>query len=429
MAIDASGKVDYQQLIREDGPAGWRIHGSLYTDPAIFDEEMEKIFYRGWSFVGHESEVPQPGDFQRKLVGLQPVIMTRDEAGKVRVFYNRCAHRGNLVCRAERGSSKALTCIYHGWTYSPSGELIGVPYPAGYDDDFSTEGLGLAALPRVANYRGFIFASLAEDGTSLDEYLGNGKDYIDHFVDLSPTGEIELSAGVQKVRVKANWKLQPENIVDQYHVNVVHQSSLPARDPDSEIYMRDLGGGHAILDWWEQNRRQNNVFYSGNAAAQDTQESEAARTHRETLEARLGRERAEEILRNGPPHIALFPTMFLLFEHIRVVQPISVNECFIYFYPVLLKGAPREVNVNRVQRHNFGYGSAGFIAPDDCEIFESIQRGLQAREPEWLTLKRGVHRERYEGNDFGREVLTSKGSDETAQRAIWRHYRSVMSQP
>ena len=173
----------------------------------------------------------------------------------------------------------------------------------------------------------------------------------------------------------------------------------------------------------------NNVFYSGNAAAQDAQESESSRVHREALEARLGRERSEEILRNGPPHIMLFPAMFLLFEHIRVVQPISVDESYIYFYPVLLKGAPREVNVNRVQRHNFGYGSAGFIAPDDCEVFESIQRGLKARQPEWLTLKRGVHREGYEGNDFGQEVLTSKGSDETAQRAIWRHYRSLMSRP
>ncbi|HXG36646.1 MAG TPA: aromatic ring-hydroxylating dioxygenase subunit alpha [Dehalococcoidia bacterium] len=429
MTTTGKPAVDYDELIQDGGQAGFRVHRLLYYDPAIFQEEMENIFYKGWSYIGHESEVPHPGDYRLKRIGLQPVIMSRDDKGKVHVLLNRCAHRGNLVCRHEQGNAKVFTCIYHGWTYSNDGKLLGVPYPSGYDERFRKEDFSLASVPRMGEYRGFIFASLTQEGPGLEEYLGTARDYIDHFVDLSPSGQIELSAGVQKVRVKANWKLQLENVVDQYHVTMVHQSALPGRDPDDLIFMRDLGGGHAILDWWEQNRRANRVFYSGQAANQAPPSTEAELRHRRAIQERLGLERAEHIFNSGPSHITIFPNLFLLFEQVRVVQPVSVDECFIYFYPVLLKGAPPEINIGRVQRHNFGYGPAGFISPDDCEVFERTQQALVAREPEWLTFSRGLNRESFEVNDFGQRVLTSAGSDETAQRAIWRHYKSLMRQP
>jgi hypothetical protein len=68
--------LDYKALVRDD-----RIHASLYTDPRIVEDEMERIFYRGWVFVGHDSEIPHPGDFVTRTIGTQPVIMTRDQDG------------------------------------------------------------------------------------------------------------------------------------------------------------------------------------------------------------------------------------------------------------------------------------------------------------------------------------------------------------
>ena len=32
-----------------------RVHGSLYCDEAIFREEVEKIWFRTWVYIGHES--------------------------------------------------------------------------------------------------------------------------------------------------------------------------------------------------------------------------------------------------------------------------------------------------------------------------------------------------------------------------------------
>ncbi len=79
--------VQYNTLVQND-----RVHTSLYTDPHIFTDELEKIFYHGWVFIGHDSEVPQPGDFITRHVGTQPVIMVRGKDHKVSVLLNRCAH-------------------------------------------------------------------------------------------------------------------------------------------------------------------------------------------------------------------------------------------------------------------------------------------------------------------------------------------------
>src|SRR5438874_9323814 len=90
--------IPYDQLIEPS-----RVHGSLYTRPEIFAEELAKIWYTTWVFVGHVSEVARPGDYVRKNIGPQDVVMTRGSDGEVHLLLNRCAHRGNIVCEAEQG--------------------------------------------------------------------------------------------------------------------------------------------------------------------------------------------------------------------------------------------------------------------------------------------------------------------------------------
>src|ERR1700730_8062090 len=115
------GQIAYENLVQAD-----RIHGSLYTNPQVFEDELERIFYRSWVYIGHESEIPEPGDYVRKQLGLQPVVMTRDVDGAVHVLFNRCAHVANLVCHEQRGRAKALRCPYHGWTYGLDGACLGL---------------------------------------------------------------------------------------------------------------------------------------------------------------------------------------------------------------------------------------------------------------------------------------------------------------
>ena len=168
--------VDYDTLMRED-----RVHSRVYNDPQIFEDEMERVFHRGWVFVAHASEIPNPGDYRLAWVGRYPIIMVRGEDGEIRLLSNRCRHRASTVCQIERGNAGFFRCDYHGWVYRNDGRLATVSYPDGYYRSFRKEDYGLIPLPRMDSYRGFIFGSIASTGMSLDEYLGNAKEQIDFF--------------------------------------------------------------------------------------------------------------------------------------------------------------------------------------------------------------------------------------------------------
>src|SRR5690606_28869587 len=174
------------------------VDGRVYTDQEIFELEMVRIFRRTWLYIAHDSEVPVPGDYVSRDVAGAPVIVARDKDGGIQVMFNRCRHRGNLVCQYPRGNSQYFRCQYHGWTFANDGTLIGVPYPERYGPDFDKRALGLAHLPAVELYRGFIFASFNPDVPPLREHLGPAAELIDIFVNQSPVGTIQVRSGVQR---------------------------------------------------------------------------------------------------------------------------------------------------------------------------------------------------------------------------------------
>ena len=104
-----------------------RVHRKLYTDPEIFNLEMERIFGHAWLYVGHESQVRNPGDYFLAQVGRKAMVVTRDENGTLRVLHNQCAHRGAMVVASDCGHAKEFQCVYHGWTYHLDGRLKAVP--------------------------------------------------------------------------------------------------------------------------------------------------------------------------------------------------------------------------------------------------------------------------------------------------------------
>src|ERR1700722_1935616 len=104
-----------------------RVHRRLYTDPAIFDLEMDRIFGRVWIYVAHESQLAAAGDFVRTRLGRHDVLVTRHADGRVYVLLNRCAHRGARVTAATQGSCRSFICPYHGWSYAADGTLEGLP--------------------------------------------------------------------------------------------------------------------------------------------------------------------------------------------------------------------------------------------------------------------------------------------------------------
>lgn len=404
-----------------------RVHSSLYTDPTVFDDEQRAVF-DGWVYVAHESEVAEPGDYCLKTIGTQPVVVSRDGDGHVHVLMNRCSHLGNLLCHDQKGNSKTFRCPYHGWTFRNTGDLVGVPYKAGYGPDFDRGDFALGRPGRVDSYRGFIFASMSPDVPDLRDHLGNAAEAIDRLCELSPEGEIELNRGWLRHRTFSNWKIAFENEVDGYHGNFVHRSlkmlgnwslldQADVTNEKSASQVRYLGNGHTDIDWRPQFRKVGHPYLWLGAP----EESRLA-DYAEALTARHGPENARERLIDGPPHTLIFPNLFIAELFILVIQPIGVGESVQMQTPIQWKGAPT-LNKRVMRQTGASIGPAGMIIADDSAMYERNYLGMAAREPQWLQRTRGLHREQTLPD--GTEV--SNVTDDTPHRGFWRHYRSLLT--
>lgn len=419
----------YDELVSDE-----RINSVIYTSPGVFEDELERIFYRTWVFIGHESEVPRTGDYRLRQIGRQPVIMARDGDGQVNVMFNRCRHRGAVVTEAETGRTKFFRCWYHGWTYDAGGTLVQIPGEEGYEAGKCEQIGGLDRPARVDSYRGFVFASIAEQGSSLTEHLGKGADMLDYLLDASPTGEIRLDSGVNKTKFRGNWKLVG---MDGYHTHYVHASVLDswkkngkdsgaasththdAFEDHSLSTTRDLGNGHCMLDY-----RAHRMKYADEYLTY-LDSTPGGSEYRDTIIERHGEERGVELLVvAGDPHVGIYPNLQIISNQIRIINPISADETEVLMFPVLFEGAPAELNQRRLRQHEFFYGAAGAGSPDDAEIFERVQRGMQAGASPWIDISRGLNRE-YRDTDG---TLVGKTTDEVTQRAQIRQWLRLMTE-
>ena len=408
---------DWDSLILRD-----RVHGSLYRDAQIFEQELEKIWYKTWVYVGHESEVPNADDFVMKSIGPQEIIMTRSGDGEIHLLLNRCAHRGNQLCMEPCGNRKVFVCPYHSWSYGNDGVLRGFPFADGYEGVDRAE-IGLAKVSRVASYRGFVFGSFAEQGPSLTEHLGGAAEAIDRLTMASPVGEVQITAGFLKHKAKANWKFLVENETDGYHPAFVHASIFEvAKSGIGDLYSsnssavaRDLGNGHTENDLRPEFRRIGKPMGWFGANEQRLPDYVAK------MRAAYGNDRANQIMIDGTPHIMIFPNLFIAEIQIFVIQPLSVDATVQHVTALQFAGAP-DLNRRLLQQTMGSVGPAGFLLADDSEMYERTQRGVQARLPAYNYLGRGLHRERRDDDGY----LVADVTDEVTSRGIWRHYRQLM---
>src|ERR671938_1823216 len=207
-----------------------RVRREVYTDPAIFELEMQRIHGKVWIYCGHETQVPKAGDYYTVQIGRQPMLMVRGADGKIHVLYNRCPHRGNMMCGDRKGNTgEFFRCSYHAWTFQHDGRVRSIPmYESGYAGtrvNKESPELCMKHAARVENYRGFVFASLAADGPTLKEFLGESRVAFDDMCDRAPEGEVEVVPNCFRVIQKSNWKIFLENQLDALHPSVTHQST------------------------------------------------------------------------------------------------------------------------------------------------------------------------------------------------------------
>ena len=207
--------------------ASGQISRELFVNEAIYQQELEQIFTRAWLFVGHESQIPKPGDYFVSCMGEESVILCRDREEQIHVFLNSCRHRGMKVCRYDEGNTPVFTCPYHGWSFATDGKLVGVPYfKEAYHGKLDKSQWGLVEVAQLVNYKGTVWATWEPSAPPFLDYLGEMKLYLDTVLDCRDgrEGGSEVLGGVQKWIIPCNWKFAAENFAgDAYH-NISHRS-------------------------------------------------------------------------------------------------------------------------------------------------------------------------------------------------------------
>lgn len=214
------------------------VSRDIFVDRDIYEREQEQVFARCWLFVGHESQVPKPGDYFVSRMGEESVILTRDMQGSVHVLLNTCRHRGMKVCRYDEGNTRVFTCPYHGWTYSIDGRVVEVPgglsgvpyYEDAYHGKLDKSQWGLIEVAQLANYKGSIWATWDSAAPSFEDYMGDMKLWLDLLLDCRDgrEGGSEVLMGVQKWRLKSNWKFAAENFAGDFHHGAPTHRSVEA---------------------------------------------------------------------------------------------------------------------------------------------------------------------------------------------------------
>ena len=205
-------------------PATREVQMRVLSDREIYELEMEKIFGKIWVLLGHESEIPNSGDFIVRDMGSDSVIAARGKEGEVFVSLNVCPHRGMRISTADCGNTQIHKCIYHGWAFRPNGDFIGSPIERECMHGKMTpkEELGLKKA-RVTLYGGLIFATWNVDGPSFEDFLGDAKWYYDMLFCRSDKG-MEVLGPPQRFIVNANWKTAGEqSAADGFHTLTLHR--------------------------------------------------------------------------------------------------------------------------------------------------------------------------------------------------------------
>ncbi|MEM9754934.1 MAG: aromatic ring-hydroxylating dioxygenase subunit alpha [Pseudomonadota bacterium] len=401
------------------------LHRDVYTDPALFDLEMLRVFGGTWVYLAHESEVAEPGAFVRRPLGRRQILIVRTREGELRGLINRCTHRGTTLTAETAGCAKRFVCPYHGWSFGLDGRILNLPVPDSYDRLYERPfDLGQVAL---ASRAGFIFGTLAADPIPLDTWLGAAGPWLDLHVARYPGGQLQVQRRAVSQTYAANWKLSWDNAADGIHATFAHAAyNHLGRDADTETVLarnpnitpmvsRTLGHGHCVVD-------QRPGIPQGPWATMrplpGREEIEAGMAERGVTDRA-----AFDLMTGDMINLSIFPNLIFVGNQMMVVEPQAVNRTRLSFYLSLAPEAPEEVDLMRLRVDE---DFLAFGTPDDFEMFERVQEGLAVEEEEWIDISRGDGAGDVVGADG---LVTGTVASEAPMRAYIAEWKRLMSHP
>ncbi|WOQ18280.1 aromatic ring-hydroxylating oxygenase subunit alpha [Raineyella sp. W15-4] len=357
----------------------------IFNDDRIFAAEMQRIFTKNWVFMGHESEIPNKGDFVMRRIGVDRVILVRDSTGTIRVLNNHCRHRGTEICHEDSGNTSVFKCPYHGWAYKNDGDWAGAPLMKdAYGEKLDARDWGLLRAPKVETLFGFVFASLSEDVPPLREALGDAVWAFEAIFNLHEDG-VEVLGPPEVFTVKADWKNGAENFAgDAYHVGTTHYSNtldgfIPGLNNVAvAAHGYDFGNGNSFI---------------GHSIHELIAPPFTLWGYPEEVRSQFQFDRLDDVQRemieNRPPTIGtIFPNLSYLrfpqpykenewpipFTNIRVWQPVAPGVMELWTWEFEYTCAPQEYKDKAYLAGQYGFGSGGVFEQDDTVVWEGIAK-------------------------------------------------------
>jgi benzoate/toluate 1,2-dioxygenase alpha subunit len=381
------------------------VHRDVYTCPEIFALEMERLFANTWVYVGHDSQVPTTGDYFTTSIGLQPVLMVRHDDGVVHVLYNRCPHKGTRIANETCGNTgRFFRCPYHAWSFRTDGSPAALPLPSGYENTGFKQSIaagGMTPVRQVHNYRGFVFAKMADCGPSFEAYFGESLSSIDNMVDRSPAGRLEVAGGVLRYMHNCNWKMLVENQTDTCHPMVAHMSSAgtavelwkcagePLPKPMAvEIFAPFISPYEFYekmgIRTWDNGHGHTGVSHSIHS------NYSAVPGYFEQMVAAYGEQRAKAILDESRHNTVYFPNLMVKgpIQLLRLFKPLAVDKTLVESWTFRLVDAPDLLLERTLVYNRLINAPTSVVGHDDVEMYERAQEGLHANGNPWLSLHR-----------------------------------------
>ena len=402
--MDGNQIGNLERLVEPD-----RVHRLCYSDQSIFEQEIANIFHKTWIYVGHESQVPKPGDYYTTIIGTQPMIMARGKDGRVNVLYNRCPHRGAMLCSDRHGNTgTTFKCPYHAWRFNLDGTLLKVPVVEQYQGthfNSSDPQFHMKPAERVDSYRGFVFCALSEDVPDLKTFLGGAASAFDDMCDRAPEGEVEVVPTCFRVIQKSNWKIFLENQLDALHPSVTHESAgRAAAEVEKDIEKRTGKKAplsyHYISAFTEPFYKWDSLhtvgYPNGHCSLEgymglrptdpDTLEYEAV------MHKHYGKERTEEILGVNIHHMLVYPCLSVQppLQQLRAVRPLAADRTLTEIWHFRLKGAPEAIYRRSLAYYQLVNTPSTMINADDLDNFWRCHEGLKTNGGDWVSFHRNA---------------------------------------
>lgn len=357
-----------------------RVGRRAWSDPGIYELEKVGIFGRSWLFLGHESQIREPGDFVQAYMAETPIILARGRDGRIHASVNSCTHRGLPVCRASHGNTRRFVCPYHNWSYDVTGRLVAIPQEGQVRRRPDKSRLGLKPVPRLESWNGMVFGSFDPDIESLDDYLGDMKFYLGAFFERFPEG-VEFMGPAQRWVIDANWKLPVENqLGDVNHGPFLHAATIPP-EANAEIVEHGLcvvpkPGHGATFRLMPEDTPVENVAWGFEGPASLLGGPEVLEYLREI--------HAHAVERVGPLRarmkgltFGVYPNLSFLWSNtaFKVSHPRGPGKVEYWSWPVVPADAPDAVKKVLRGNHTSLFGPGGILEQEDSEAWTQQRVG------------------------------------------------------